>query len=296
MNATSRVRLEARAVTPVWASARWRSWPSRSSSASSRADRPRCRRRPGVRRGAAPLAQAPRRSRRPRRRSCGRSACCELCSRRWSAACSRSRPRRTRASSATRSPIRTSSALRRRGPGRDDRDRLPAGGPPRQRPRRSRRSSAARRRSSRTRSGAPRGGSGTRRRSSSRAYRGRLLHRLADLRPAAERGDAAAGLLVDPREHPEHRLVGRRPDHPYVVVASVVILALRRVVTSSRWGRRGRQPGWVGRVRLALVVAATLGTAAAVAVTGLIGFVGIIVPQRSGSSPGSATGRSCRSP
>jgi iron complex transport system permease protein len=35
----------------------------------------------------------------------------------------------------------------------------------------------------------------------------------------------------------------------------------------------------VRRVRLALVVAATLGTAAAVAVTGLIGFVGIIVPH-----------------
>ena len=32
-------------------------------------------------------------------------------------------------------------------------------------------------------------------------------------------------------------------------------------------------------MRLALVVAATLGTAAAVAVSGLIGFVGIIVPH-----------------
>jgi iron complex transport system permease protein len=35
----------------------------------------------------------------------------------------------------------------------------------------------------------------------------------------------------------------------------------------------------VQRVRLALVVAATLGTAAVVAVSGLIGFVGIIVPH-----------------
>jgi iron complex transport system permease protein len=33
------------------------------------------------------------------------------------------------------------------------------------------------------------------------------------------------------------------------------------------------------RVRLTVVVAATLGTAAAVAVSGLIGFVGIIVPH-----------------
>ena len=38
-----------------------------------------------------------------------------------------------------------------------------------------------------------------------------LLHRVADLRPAAERRDAAGGLLLDPREHPEHRLGGRRP-------------------------------------------------------------------------------------
>ena len=35
----------------------------------------------------------------------------------------------------------------------------------------------------------------------------------------------------------------------------------------------------VARVRLVVVVAATLGTAAVVAVSGLIGFVGIIVPH-----------------
>ena len=35
----------------------------------------------------------------------------------------------------------------------------------------------------------------------------------------------------------------------------------------------------VGRVRLIVVVAATVGTAAAVSVSGLIGFVGIIVPH-----------------
>jgi iron complex transport system permease protein len=35
----------------------------------------------------------------------------------------------------------------------------------------------------------------------------------------------------------------------------------------------------VGHVRLAVVVCATVGTAAAVAVSGLIGFVGIIVPH-----------------
>ena len=37
-----------------------------------------------------------------------------------------------------------------------------------------------------------------------------VLHGVADVRPAAELGDAAGGLLVDPREHPEHGLVGRR--------------------------------------------------------------------------------------
>ena len=68
---------------------------------------------------------------------------------------------------------------------------------------------------------------------------------------------------------------------PYVGVAAVVILALRRVVDVLALGddEAAALGVHVGRVRLALVVAATLGTAAAVAVTGLIGFVGIIVPH-----------------
>jgi len=68
---------------------------------------------------------------------------------------------------------------------------------------------------------------------------------------------------------------------PYVAVAAVVILALRRVVDVLNLGEdEAASLGVrVGRVRLALVVAATLGTAAAVAVSGLIGFVGIIVPH-----------------
>jgi iron complex transport system permease protein len=68
---------------------------------------------------------------------------------------------------------------------------------------------------------------------------------------------------------------------PYVAVAAVVILALRRVVDVLSLGddEAASLGVNVGRVRLALVVAATLGTAAAVAVTGLIGFVGIIVPH-----------------
>ena len=42
---------------------------------------------------------------------------------------------------------------------------------------------------------------------------------------------------------------------------------------------RAIESAFVGRVRLIVVLAATLGTAAAVAVSGLIGFVGIIVPH-----------------
>ncbi|HLG09680.1 MAG TPA: iron ABC transporter permease [Gaiellaceae bacterium] len=68
---------------------------------------------------------------------------------------------------------------------------------------------------------------------------------------------------------------------PYVAVALVVILALRRVVDVLSLGDEEAASLGVDvrRVRLALVVAATLGTAAAVAVSGLIGFVGIIVPH-----------------
>ena len=68
---------------------------------------------------------------------------------------------------------------------------------------------------------------------------------------------------------------------PYVAVAIVVIVALRRVVDVLNLGddEAASLGVDVRRVRLALVVAATLGTAAAVAVTGLIGFVGIIVPH-----------------
>jgi iron complex transport system permease protein len=68
---------------------------------------------------------------------------------------------------------------------------------------------------------------------------------------------------------------------PYVVVATVVILALRRVVDVMSLGddEAAALGVDVRRVRIALVAAATLGTAAAVAVAGLIGFVGIIVPH-----------------
>jgi iron complex transport system permease protein len=68
---------------------------------------------------------------------------------------------------------------------------------------------------------------------------------------------------------------------PYVAVATAVIFALRRVVDVLSLGddEAASLGVHVGRLRLALVVAATLGTGAAVAVSGLIGFVGIIVPH-----------------
>lgn len=68
---------------------------------------------------------------------------------------------------------------------------------------------------------------------------------------------------------------------PYAVLSAAVLLAHRRVLDVLRVGgdeasSLGIHPG---RSRLIIVAAATLGTAAAVSVSGLIGFVGIIVPH-----------------
>jgi iron complex transport system permease protein len=68
---------------------------------------------------------------------------------------------------------------------------------------------------------------------------------------------------------------------PYVGAAVAVILVYRRLVDVLSLGDDEAQSLGVNvrRVRLILVAAATVGTAAAVAVSGLIGFVGIIVPH-----------------
>ena len=68
---------------------------------------------------------------------------------------------------------------------------------------------------------------------------------------------------------------------PYVIVGGAVILLHRRVLDVLSVGDEEAASLGVNvrRVRLLLVVAATVGTAAAVAVSGLIGFVGIIVPH-----------------
>jgi iron complex transport system permease protein len=68
---------------------------------------------------------------------------------------------------------------------------------------------------------------------------------------------------------------------PYIAVSSLVLLLHRRVLDVLSVGDE-EAAGLgidVGRVRLIVVVAATVGTAAAVAVSGLIAFVGIIVPH-----------------
>ncbi len=68
---------------------------------------------------------------------------------------------------------------------------------------------------------------------------------------------------------------------PYAVVASAVLLGTRRLLDVLGIGdEEASALGLnVGRVRWIVVIAATLATAAAVSVSGLIGFVGIIVPH-----------------
>jgi iron complex transport system permease protein len=68
---------------------------------------------------------------------------------------------------------------------------------------------------------------------------------------------------------------------PYVVVSSVVLFMHRRLLDIMRVGddEATALGASVNRVRIVVVVAATLGTSAVVAVSGLIGFVGIIVPH-----------------
>ena len=68
---------------------------------------------------------------------------------------------------------------------------------------------------------------------------------------------------------------------PYVAVATAGILLHRRLLDVLSVGdEEAASLGVdVGRVRLAVVGCATIGTAAAVSVSGLIGFVGIIVPH-----------------
>ena len=68
---------------------------------------------------------------------------------------------------------------------------------------------------------------------------------------------------------------------PYIGAALIVLLASRRLLDVLSLGDDEADSVGVNssRVRLVVIAAATLGTAAAVSVSGLIGFVGIIVPH-----------------
>lgn len=68
---------------------------------------------------------------------------------------------------------------------------------------------------------------------------------------------------------------------PYVLVSAAALVSLRRVLDVLALGDDEATALGIPvvRIRLAIVAAATLGTAAVVAVSGLIGFVGIIVPH-----------------
>jgi iron complex transport system permease protein len=68
---------------------------------------------------------------------------------------------------------------------------------------------------------------------------------------------------------------------PYIGVSAIAILLHRRVLDVLSVGdEEAASLGVnVNRTRLVIVVSATVGTAAAVAISGLIGFVGIIVPH-----------------
>ena len=68
---------------------------------------------------------------------------------------------------------------------------------------------------------------------------------------------------------------------PYAALAAAAILAHRRLLDVLRLGDEEAAALGVNvnRLRVVVIAAATLGTAAAVAVSGLIGFVGIIVPH-----------------
>lgn len=68
---------------------------------------------------------------------------------------------------------------------------------------------------------------------------------------------------------------------PYIFICIIILIRYRRVLDVFAVGdEEALTMGLpVARARAAIIVAASLGTAAAVAVTGLIGFVGIIVPH-----------------
>ena len=104
----------------------------------------------------------------------------------------------------------------------------------------------------------------------------------ADLRAAAALGVAAGGLRLDPRPALDRRLArrgARRAVHRRSARLCSCCTGGCSTCSASATRRPRRSASTSRRVRLVVVVAATVGTAAAVAVSGLIAFVGIIVPH-----------------
>jgi len=68
---------------------------------------------------------------------------------------------------------------------------------------------------------------------------------------------------------------------PYVGLSAITLVAMRRLLDALAVGDLEAQSIGVkaSTIRIIIIIAATLGTAAAVSVSGLIGFVGIIVPH-----------------
>ena len=68
---------------------------------------------------------------------------------------------------------------------------------------------------------------------------------------------------------------------PYLVVGALILIPAARLLNALQLGEEGALGLGIDveRLKLVLVIVATLVTAAAVSVSGLIGFVGLIVPH-----------------
>ena len=125
------------------------------------------------------------------------------------------------------------------------------------------------------------GGSGTATLLLAGRGRGPVPDRGADLRPAALGPGPAAGLLLAARLAVRRDLAAGRGDRPLRAVSvTVVLLHGRHLDVLSVGDEEARALGLhPGRIRLVVVAACALAAASAVAVSGLIGFVGIVVPH-----------------
>ena len=113
-------------------------------------------------------------------------------------------------------------------------------------------------------------------------HRGRgHADRVPDLPSAAAHADAVDRVLLDPRWPFRRDVVGHVDDPAVRGRRRHRLLIHRRFLDVLRVGETEATSLGVNvaRLRLIVIVAATLGVAAAVAVSGLIGFVGIIVPH-----------------